>query len=93
MEKRKLYIIHSEYIQQGITFNSSNRYTDDQELADQIYEESLQAMKADNADLLTNDRYTTRESRRNGSKYFICFCESYPMASNFSVEMKTAELE
>ena len=93
MEKRTLYIIHSEYIQQGITFNSSNRYTDDQELADQIYEESLQAMKADNADLLTNDRYTTRESRRNGSKYFICFCESYPMTSHFSVEIKTAELE
>ena len=93
MEKRTFYIIHSDYIQQGITFNSSNRYTDDQELAGQRCGESLQAMKAGNADLLTNDRYTTQESSKDGSKYFICFCKAHPMASNFSVEMKTAELE
>ena len=48
MEKRKLYIIHSEYIQNGVTFNSRDRYTDNPEKANQIYEETLQAMTVDN---------------------------------------------
>ena len=41
MNKRKLYIIHSEYVQQGITFNRKDRYVDDPEKANQIYEETL----------------------------------------------------
>ena len=93
MEKRKLYIIHSEYVQQGLTFNWRDRYTDNPEKADQIYEETLQAMKVDNDDMFTNPRYQIQSSGKKGSKYFICFCKSHPMTSNFSVEMKSAELE
>ena len=93
MEKRKLYIIHSEYVQQGLTFNYRDRYTDNPEKADQIYEETLQAMKEDNDDMFTSPRYQIQSSSRKGSKYFICFCKSHPMTSNFSVEMKSAELE
>ena len=94
MEKRKLYIIHSEYVQQGLTFNCRDRYTDNPEKADQIYEETLQAMKEDNQDKLDDgDNYKIHKSSRRGSKYFYCFCKSHPMTSNFSVEMKSAELE
>lgn len=93
MEKRKLYIIHSEYVQQGLTFNWRDRYTDNPEKADQIYEETLQAMKEDNDDMFTSPRYQIQSSGKKGSKYFICFCKSHPMTSNFSVEMKSAELE
>ena len=93
MEKRKLYIIHSEYVQQGLTFNYRDRYTDNPEKADQIYEETLQAMKVDNDDMLTSPRYQIQSSSRKGNKYFICFYKSHPMTSNFSVEMKSAELE
>ena len=93
MEKWKLYIIHSEYVQQGLTFNWRDRYTDNPEKADQIYEETLQAMKEDNDDMFTSPRYQIQSSSRQGSKYFICFYKSHPMTSNFSVEMKTAELE
>ena len=94
MEKRKLYIIHSEYVQQGLTFNCRDRYTDNPEKADQIYEETLQAMKEDNQDKLDDgDNYEIHKSDRRGSKYFYCFCKSHPMTSNFSVEMKSAELE
>ena len=93
MKKRKLYIIHSEYVQHGITFNSNNRYADDPERADQIYEETLQAMKADNDEMLTSDSYKTQKSSRKGNKFFYCFYIYQPMVSNFSVEMKTAELE
>ena len=93
MEKRKLYIIHSEYVQQGLTFNYRDRYTDNPEKADQIYEETLQAMKVDNDDMLTSQRYQIQSSSRKGNKYFICFYKSHPMTSNFSVEMKSAELE
>ena len=93
MKKRKLYIIHSEYVQQGITFNRKDRYVDDPEKANQIYEETLQAMKVDNDDMFTSPNYQIQSSSRKGNKYFICFCKSHPMTSNFSVEMKTAELE
>ena len=90
MEKRKLYIIHSEYVQQGLTFNCRDRYTDNPEKADQIYEETLLAMKEDNASKYPG---LTFDDCRKGNKYFICFCKSHPMTSNFSVEMKSAELE
>lgn len=94
MEKRKLYIIHSEYIQNGVTFNSRDRYTDNPEKADQIYEETLQAMKVDNQDKLDDgDNYEIIKSSRRENKYFICFYKSQPMTSNFSVEMEMAELE
>ena len=93
MNKRKLYIIHSEYVQQGITFNRKDRYVDDPEKANQIYEETLQVMKEDNDDMFTSPNYQIQSSSMKGNKYFICFCKSHPMTSNFSVEMKTAELE
>ena len=93
MKKRKLYIIHSEYVQQGITFNRKDRYVDDPEKANQIYEETLQVMKEDNDDMFTSPNYQIQSSNRRENKYFICFCKSHPMTSNFSVEMKTAELE
>ena len=93
MEKRKLYIIHSEYVQQGLTFNWRDRYTDNPEKADQIYEETLQVMKVDNDDMFTSPRYQIQSSSRKGNKYFICFYKSHPMTSNFSVEMTSAELE
>lgn len=93
MEKRKLYIIHSEYVQQGLTFNYRDRYTDNPEKADQIYEETLQVMKVDNDDMFTSPRYQIQSSSRKGNKYFICFYKSHPMTSNFSVEMTSEELE
>ena len=93
MEKRKLYIIHSEYVQQGITFNRKDRYVDDPEKANQIYDETLQAMKEDNGDMFTSPRYQILSSSRKGDKYFYCFYKYQPMVSNFSIEMKTAELE
>ena len=76
-----------------MTFNSNNRYVDDPDRADQIYEETLQAMKADNDEMLSSNSYKTQKSSRKGNKFFYCFYKFQPMASNFSVEMKTAELE
>ena len=93
MEKRKLYIIHSEYVQHGMTFNSKVKYTDDPERADEIYEETLRAMKLDNEEMFSCDNYKIQRSTRKGSKFFYCFYKYQPMVSNFSVEMKTAELE
>ena len=94
MEKRKLYIIHSEYVQNGMTFNSSTRYTDNPEKANQIYEETLLAMKVGNQYILDDgDNYEIIKSSRRGNKFFYCFYKYQPMVSNFSLEMKTAELE
>ena len=93
MNKRKLHIIHSEYVQHGITFNSKVRYVDDLEKATQIYDETLQAMKEDNGDMFTSPNYQIQNSNRRESKCFYCFYKYQPMLSNFSIEMKTAELE
>ena len=93
MNKRKLYIIHSEYVQQGITFNRKDRCVDDPEKANQIYEETLQVMKEDNDDMLTSPNYQIQSSNRRESKCFYCFYKYQPMLSNFSVEMKSTELE
>ena len=94
MEKRKLYIIHSEYVQHGMTFNSRDRYTDNPEKANQIYEETLQTMKVDNQDKLDDgDNYEIIKSNRRENKYFYCFYKSQPMVSNFGIEMTSAELE
>lgn len=94
MNKRKLYIIHSEYVQHGMTFNSRDKYTDNPEKANQIYEETLQAMKEDNKDMFDDGgNYKINMSNRRESKYFYCFYKYQPMVSNFSIEMKTAELE
>ena len=93
MEKRKLYIIHSEYVQQGLTFNCRDRYTDNPEKADQIYEETLQVMKEDNDDMFTSPNYQIQSNNRRESKCFYCFYKYQPMLSNFSVEMKSIELE
>ena len=76
-----------------MTFNSKVKYTDDPERADQIYEETLRAMKLDNEEMFSCDSYKIQRSTRKGSKFFYCFYKYQPMVSNFSVEMKTAELE
>ena len=77
-----------------MTFNCRDRYTDNPEKADQIYEETLLAMKVDNQDKLDDgDNYKIIKSSRRGNKFFYCFYKYQPMVSNFSLEMKTAELE
>ena len=75
MEKRKLYIIHSEYVQQGLTFNCRDRYTDNPEKADQIYEDVLQAMKEDNDDMFTSPRYQILSSSRKGGQVLLLFLQ------------------
>ena len=51
-------------------------------------------MKVDNQDKLDDgDNYEIHKSNKRGSKYFYCFYKYQPMVSNFSLEMKTAELE
>ena len=77
-----------------MTFNSRDKYTDNPEKANQIYEETLQVMKEDNKDMLDDGgNYKINTSNRRESKYFYCFYKYQPMVSNFSIEMKTAELE
>ena len=51
-------------------------------------------MKVDNQDKLDDgDNYEIHKSDRRGSKYFYCFYKYQPLVSNFSLEIKTAELE
>lgn len=91
---RKVYIIHSEYNQNGMTFNSTDRYAASQENADRIYESTLAAMKADNPDMLRDrQNYKTNYSNRKGNRFFYCFYRQRPTVSNFQVEMRTERLE
>ena len=90
----KVYIIHSEYVQHGMTFNSRTRYVHDKDKAIQIYEETLQQMKEDNQDMLSNkDSYSINKGGQRANKYFICFYKYQPEVSNFSVEISAEVLE
>lgn len=92
--KKRIYIIHSEYVQHGMTFNSDTRYVETLEDANELYERLLKEMKADNEDMISDkDNYKVNQMNRIGNRFYYCFYKYQPMASNFSVEMKSAELE
>jgi hypothetical protein len=92
--KDKVYIIHSEYVQHGMTFNSKTRYVHDKDKAIQIYEETLQQMKEDNQDMLSNkDSYSINKGGQRANKFFTCYYKYQPQVSNFLVEISAEELE
>lgn len=92
--KDKVYIIHSEYVQHGITFNSKTRYVHDKDKAIQIYEETLKQMKEDNQDMLSNkDSYSINKGGQRANKFFTCYYKYQPQVSNFLVEISAEELE
>lgn len=90
----KVYIIHSEYVQHGMTFNSRTRYVKDKDYAIQIYEETLKQMKEDNQDMLSNkESYSINKGGQRANKYFCCYYKYQPEVSNFSVEISAEVLE
>ena len=92
--KKEFYIIHSEYVQHGLTFNSENRYAENQEKADEVFDEVLNSMRLDNKDMLEDkEYYKVTKSNRKGKKYFSCYYKYQPGISNFTVEMSTATME
>ena len=92
--KPKLYIIHSEYVSNGIIFNPRTKYTTDPEKATRIYEETLAAMKEDNADILKDkENYRSSTYNRGHKRYFTCFYKYQPGVSNFTVDMSVDHLE
>lgn len=92
--KKRLFIIHSEYVAHGRTFNSENRYTDDFQKANKIYEEVLEKMKTDNQELLEDkSNYEINQANRKFDKFFFCYYKYQSGTSNFYVSMETKELE
>lgn len=92
--KNKIYIIHSEYVQNGITFNSRNRYVLDRDKAFKIYQEVLKQMKDDNNDMLSDkDDYVVNHYGQKNYKCFSCYYKYQPGLSNFSVDILAEELE
>ena len=94
MSKEKVYLIHSEYVQNGMTFNSHTRYVKDKDKAISIYEETLKQMKADNADMISDkENYETNRGGQRANKFFTCYYKYQPQASNFLVEISAEILE
>lgn len=94
MKTDKIYLIHSEYVQHGMTFNSRTRYVKDKEKAIQIYEETLKQMKEDNADMISDkDNYETNKGGQRANKFFTCYYKYQPQVSNFLVEISAEILE
>lgn len=94
MNKKKIYIIHSEYVQHGITFNSNTRYVEILEDANELYERLLKEMKVDNEDMISDkDNYKVNQMNRRGNRFYYCFYKYQPMVSNFSIELTSTELE
>lgn len=92
--KKKVYIIHSEYVQHGITFNSSTRYVEMLEDANELYERLLKEMKESNEDMISDkDNYKVNQMNRRGNRFYYCFYKYQPAVSNFSIELTSAELE
>lgn len=92
--KEKVYIIHSEYVQHGMTFNSKTRYVKDKDKAISIYEETLKQMKEDNSEMISNkENYEINRGGQRANKFFTCYYKYQPMASNFLVEISAEELE
>lgn len=91
---KKIYIIHSEYVQHGMTFNSDTRYVEMLEDANELYERLLKEMKADNEDMISDkENYKVNQMNRRGNRFYSCFYKYIPSVSNFSIEMTSAELE
>lgn len=91
---KKIYIIHTEYVQHGITFNSNTRYVELLEDANELYERLLKEMKTDNEDMISDkDNYKVNQMNRWGYRFYSCFYKYQPMASNFSIEMTSKTLE
>ena len=94
MKTDKVYLIHSEYVQHGMTFNSRTRYVKDKEKAIQIYEETLKQMKEDNADMISDkENYETNRGGQRANKFFTCYYKYQPQVSNFLVEISAEILE
>jgi len=94
MEKEKVYIIHSEYVQHGMTFNSRTRYVKDKEHAIQIYNETLNQMKEENSDMISDkENYKINKGGQRANKFFTCYYKYQPQVSNFLVEISAEELE
>lgn len=90
----KVYIIHSENVQHGITFNSKTRYVKDKENAIRIYEETLKQMKEDNRDMVSDkENYKISKGGQMANKYFTCYYKYQPQVSNFLVEISAEILE
>lgn len=90
----KIYIVHSEYTQYGITFNSRTRYVADKDHAIEVYNEVLQQMKEDNSEMLSDkENYSINKGGQKANKYFSCYYKYQPQASNFLVEISAEELE
>ena len=91
---KKVYIIHSEYVQHGMTFNSRTRYVADKDHAIEVYNEVLQQMKADNSEMLSDkENYEISKGGQRANKYFTCYYKYQPQASNFLVEISAEILE
>ena len=91
---KKVYIIHSEYVQNGMTFNSRTRYVEDKEKAIQVYNDTLKQMKEDNQDMISDkENYKTNKGGQKVNKFFTCYYKYQPQASNFLVEISAEILE
>lgn len=90
----KFYIIQSEYVCHGMTFNCKRRNVKDLDKANEVFDEVLNAMKIDNHDIIEDkDNYNICESNRKGKRFFSCAYKYQPDVSNFTVEMWSENLE
>lgn len=92
-KKQKLYIIHSEYVQNGMTFNSKNKFTIDSDKAVKIYEETVESMKMNCSDMVNDKDYKIHKRNAKTAKHTFCYYKHDPGVSNFFVELSTENLE
>ena len=88
------YVIQSEYVCNGVTFNRTRRNIKSLEQANAVFDEVLENMKYNNNDIIEDtENYVIEESNRKGKRYFSCYYKYQSSLSNFSVEMWSETLE
>lgn len=90
----KFYVIQSEYVCHGMTFNRERRNVRYLDRANEVFDEVVANMKDNNSEMLEDkENYEITKSNRKGKRFFGCSYKYQPEASNFSVEMWSENLE
>lgn len=83
----KFYVIQSEYVCHGMTFNRERRNVRDLDRANEVFDEVVANMKDNNSEMLEDkENYEIAKSNRKGKRFFGCAYKYQPEVSNFSVE-------
>lgn len=89
----KIYIVTSEYTQNGYFHNKAHRNFKDPQKALQFFEESVKTMTDEHKDMVESPMYRTKKGGSKYGKFYYCYFNLNPEVSSFSVSMSQENVE